>query len=185
MPLPFDRYPGDGWRMLRTPDPGDGSSRRGYGYDLQRETNQTSCAFCNINLVGDYHRWLLLVVDHVLPRKECERKQLRGAPEQWWESMSNLIICCSGCNGLTVREEITWGPWEDWSVQAFVRDRNRVFEERKRLVLKRRTEEMKFFRDEVKPLKRPVPALRISGGGGGGGGGGAQPPRPPRRIVTS
>ena len=168
MPLPFDRYPGDGWRLLRPPDPGDGSSRRGYGYDLQRETNQTSCAFCNLNLIGDYNRWLLLVVDHVLPVKDCQRKGLRNAPAKWWESMSNLIICCSGCNGFTTREEVEWEPWEDWSVQAFVRQRNRVFEERKKNVLKRRTEEMKFFRAEIKSLRTPISVNRIGGGGGGG-----------------
>ncbi len=80
--------------------------------------------------------------------------------------MSNLIICCSGCNGFTTREEVEWEPWEDWSVQAFVRQRNRVFEERKKNVLKRRTEEMKFFRAEIKSLRTLISANRIGGGGG-------------------
>lgn len=94
--LPFDTYPDRGRRLLGRPKAGAGSSRTGYGLALQRMTGQSACAYCDIDLVGDYYRWLLLTVDHVVPRGEAVRL---GMSVTLYEDATNLVVACSGCNG--------------------------------------------------------------------------------------
>ena len=98
---PFDQYPNDGSEIMRKMK--GGNSRRGYGLELQILTGQTECAYCGVSLVDDFYHWLLLSVDHVIPQKESQRL---GIPIEWFDSYSNLVICCSGCNGFDNRKKL-------------------------------------------------------------------------------
>ena len=140
---PFDLYPGEGETFL--PKRSGSNSRRGYGLQLQRLTNQHRCAYCNVDLVSDYYRWLLLNVDHVIPESECIRL---GIPEEWAQSLSNQVISCSGCNlfdnryqMLDVESKSEWVPLE------FFELRNRIFKDRAEKIRHRREEEQAFFSD--------------------------------------
>ena len=90
---PFDDYPEDGIGLL--PMRKGANARHEYGLALQKLTGQTECAYCEVNLTDDFHRWLLLSVDHVIPVSKCIRL---GIPEEWAESYSNMVISCLGCN---------------------------------------------------------------------------------------
>ena len=90
---PFDQYPGDGHTLL--PQRKAANTRREDGPELQRLTGQTACAYCSVCLTDNYHHWLLMTIDHVIPTSECERL---GIPEDWSESYSNMVLACSGCN---------------------------------------------------------------------------------------
>jgi hypothetical protein len=138
---PFDIYPGDGAKLL--PKKKGGNARRGYGFELMRLTGQTCCASCDDDLVGDYHRWLLISVDHVIPVGESKRL---GIPEDIYDSYSNLVLCCLGCNGFDNRYPLcSQDPERDWRPRRFFELRNRVFVDRKERILKRRSEEINFF----------------------------------------
>ena len=94
---PFDDYPGEGYVILRTLK--GSNARREYGHWLV-ERGQSSCAYCRVSLVHSYRNWLLLTVDHVIPAKEGLRL---GIPKPWYESYSNIVLACSGCNGFQNR----------------------------------------------------------------------------------
>jgi hypothetical protein len=140
---PFDKYPEDGLKLL--PKVRGDNARHGYGLELQRLTGQTSCAYCGVNLVDDYNHWLLLTVDHVIPAGECKRL---GIPDEFRDSFSNTVICCSACNGFDDRYSIPWHePAGDWPTKRFFDLRPRVFEHRKASILARRAEEIEFFQN--------------------------------------
>ena len=150
MTQPFDRYPKNGLEILPVPS-AKSNARHGYGLELQCCTKQTSCAYCGVSLVDDYYHWLLLSVDHVIPKKECQRLNL---PKDWRESISNLVICCSACNGFDNHYKIPWDePDGSWNIDRFFQLRNRVFEDRKTRILKRHEEERKLF--QSRPWEKP------------------------------
>ena len=99
---PFDDYPEGGYTILRTRT-GD-LARQGYGHWLV-ERRQTSCAYCGISLVESYAHWLLLAVDHVIPEKEAQRLKICRS---WYDSYSNLVLACSGCNGFCNQYKVLW-----------------------------------------------------------------------------
>ena len=139
---PFDTYPGDGQTLL--PRRGGSNTRREDAPRLMRLTNQTSCAYCGVDLVGDYYRWLLTSLDHVVPAGQCKSM---GIPDEWSDSFSNLVICCSGCNGFDNRYRIPWQePAGKWTLASFFALRDRVFEERKLRIMSRRDEEVQLYK---------------------------------------
>ena len=68
--LPFDSYP-NGGRRLR-----------------------------ELDLFADYHRWLLLPVDHVVPAGVARGLEI---PAAIYEDAINLVLACAGCNGFDNR----------------------------------------------------------------------------------
>lgn len=141
---PFDSYPGD--RKSFLPKRSGGNSRHGYGLQLQQLTNQHKCAYCDVDLVSDYYRWLLLNVDHVIPESECKRL---GIPEEWAQSLSNQVISCAGCNLFENRYQLLEIESRgDWIPQEFFDLRDKVFKDRAKKIRARRKKEQVFFRSE-------------------------------------
>lgn len=138
---PFDWYPKEDTELRRPLKPGN--CRHGYGLDLQKRTGQTRCAYCGVSLVDDYYHWLLLCVDHVVPSGECRRLKI---PPELAGGLVNMVLACSGCNGfdnrLTMSDE---QPRSIWSLEDFVRLRDRFFVTRKASLAERRAVEMAAF----------------------------------------
>ena len=142
---PFDQYPGDGHKLL--PRRKAVNTRREDGPELQRLTGQTACAYCGVCLTDNYHHWLLMTIDHVIPTSECQRL---GIPDEWAESYSNMVLACSGCNGFDNRFQISWDEsTENWTLARFFALRDRVFTERTDSIRKQREEEERFFRESI------------------------------------
>ena len=137
---PFDSYPNDRAHLL--PRRTGASARREYGLELQRLTGQTECAYCEVDLTGDYYRWLLLSVDHVVPVSECRRLAI---PAEWADSYSNTVLCCSGCNGLDNRFMVEVGVHRTWTMDGFFELRDRIFVIRKDRLEAAREREVRFF----------------------------------------
>jgi hypothetical protein len=105
-------------------------------------TGETACAYCGVSLVDDYHHWLLMSVDHVVPAGEARRL---GIEPRFYEDAINLVLCCSGCNGFGNRYRNAVEPRADWSLQEFLRLRNLIFAERFASIAARRIAELAFF----------------------------------------
>ena len=142
---PFDDYPGEGYTLL--PMMRGANARREYGHWLVQQ-GQTSCAYCGVSLTEGYQFWLLLTVDHVIPKSECARL---GIPRSFGESYSNIVLACSGCNGLDNRYTIGWQqPGQAWTEEEFFTLRDRVFQEKAERKAPLRHAEIGFFEREVK-----------------------------------
>jgi hypothetical protein len=139
---PFDNFPRAGRELLGRPIAGNGSSRTGYGLSHQRITSQSGCAYCGVDLTGDYYRWLLLTVDHVVPAGEAIRL---GVPESFYQDAINLVLACSGCNGFLNRYRCDAETSLDWSLEQLVTLRDKVFEDRHKLIAARRNQEVALF----------------------------------------
>jgi 5-methylcytosine-specific restriction endonuclease McrA len=138
---PFDKYPNDGVSILQRQT--ETNARHGYGLQLQKLTGQSECAYCGVDLISDYYRWLLLSVDHVIPLSECKRL---GIPEDWAKSYSNMVISCLGCNWLDNRYEIQGHELKrTWALEQFFVLRNAVFNERKQRIQESRMKELQFY----------------------------------------
>jgi hypothetical protein len=105
-------------------------------------TGQISCAYCGADLVGDYYRWLLMAVDHVVPSGEARRL---GIPPMFYEDAINLALTCSGCNGYLNRYRLVGEPGMDWTLDQFVTLRNQIFDDRYELIKVRRKKELAMF----------------------------------------
>jgi hypothetical protein len=126
---PFDLYLHGARVPLGRPKRTD-NCRYGYGLELQQHTGQTRCAYCDVGLVADYYHWLLLSVDHVVPRGQA---LLLGISTEYTEDFINLVLCCAGCNGFTNRYVVpaTLGSaLPSWDLDRFLELRDRVFEDR-------------------------------------------------------
>jgi hypothetical protein len=139
---PFDSFPAGGRTRLGIPKPGNASCRTGYGKSLQHLTGQTGCAYCGVDLTTDYYRWLLLTVDHVVPRGYAETA---GIPRELIEDAFNLVIACSGCNGFTNRYRWSGETPTEWTDVAFADFRDLVFLERRAAIELRREREVALF----------------------------------------
>lgn len=138
---PFDDYPGEGRAILRKM--GGTSARREDGLWLMDHASQSMCAYCGVNLVDDYYRWLLLNVDHVIPVGECRRL---GVPAEWHHSFANAVLACSGCNMFDNRYTVSGErPREVWTESDFTDLRDRVFQERVARISSRHEDERRFF----------------------------------------
>lgn len=93
-PLPFERYPANGRKLLGRPALGDGTCRRGYGPSVFAECGM-ACAYCGREMGGSYESWLDISIDHVVPRETVERLDW---PRDWIEDIANLVTCCRACN---------------------------------------------------------------------------------------
>lgn len=138
----FDRYPLGGRVLLGRPKYLTGACRSGYGLDLQRMTGESTCAYCGVSLVSDYHRWLMLSIDHVLPAGEARRV---GIDARFSEDATNLVVCCSGCNGFGNRYRSAAELQSAWTLEEFLALRDRIFAERSERIAARRATEMAFF----------------------------------------
>ena len=143
---PFDDYPGGGYTILRKM--GRTNARREDGLWLMNHANQDRCVYCGVSLVDDYHHWLLLNVDHVIPVSECKRLHI---PEEWHHSFTNAVLACFGCNLFDNRYAITWQqPKRVWTESEFTSLRDKVLEERTWRIRNRRKEEVSFYEHKVK-----------------------------------
>jgi hypothetical protein len=139
--FPFDQYPYDGVNPL--PKHSETNARHGYGLELQKITGQNYCVYCGISLVDNYYHWLLLSVDHVIPISECKRLEI---PEIWAKSYSNLVLCCSGCNGFDNRYKLDVSQYNmNWTFKEFCNLRNKVFQERQERIQYCRNKELQFY----------------------------------------
>ncbi len=141
---PFDDYPDKGRRLLGQPRR-QGNCRHGYGLDLQKHAGATLCAYCGMSLVDDYHHWLLMCVDHVIPLSQAAELQI---PDKYSKDLVNCVLACSGCNTLDNRYRVP----EEWTknlrpgeLDDLLALRDRVFEDRNQRVAERRRKEMAFF----------------------------------------
>lgn len=110
-----------------------------------------------MSLVDDYHHWLLMSVDHVVPSAEARRV---GIDPRFYEDAINLVLCCAGCNGFGNRYRAHVGPRAIWTLDEFLSLRDSIFEDRSDRIAKRRAVEIAFF--ESRPwesLKSKTPVV--------------------------
>lgn len=138
--IPFDSYPERGQILLGKLT--GANCRHEYGLKLQRLTGQTMCAYCHINLIDDYYHWLLLSVDHVIPKGEAQRLNI---PPRLFDDAINAVLCCIGCNQLGNRVRLPFEPRSHWDLQAFVGLRNDAFTYRFEVIAMLRAKELQFF----------------------------------------
>jgi hypothetical protein len=149
---PFDDYPDSGRKLFGRPSTG-GNCRTGYGLALQQMTGISVCAYCGVDLTGDYYRWLLMNVDHVVPAAEA---RLLGILVSFFEDAINKVLACSGCNGFPNRYKLEVKRLTNWSKDQFIVLRDRVFEDRQAAIASRRQTEMDAF--AARPWALPVPS---------------------------
>jgi hypothetical protein len=140
--LPFHRYPHEGKQLLGKI--AGANARREYGLKLFRLTGIGTCAYCGLDLTGDYHHWLLLCVDHVVPVSVARQLEIST---DFYSDAINMVLSCSGCNGFGNRYRYT-PPDIDHrigSVEEFVELRDLIFAERSQLISLRRVDEETFF----------------------------------------
>lgn len=141
--LPFANYPDQG-RKLLGPVSG-GNCRYGYGLKFQRLTRQDHCAYCGLDLVSTYENWLTMALDHVIPDNVCKSM---GVSEEWNQDYSNRVLCCTACNTFGNRYKPTSVKIPK-TLEEFYDLRDKIFAERKALILERHKKEHLFF--ETKP----------------------------------
>ena len=94
-----------------------------------------------MDLTHNYYTWLLLGVDHVIPQRQAPEL---GIPEDWYKHFTNLVMCCSGSNGIGNRYQVQAEPHQ-WTSQEFYELRDRAYREKYVLIAQRREKEMAFF----------------------------------------
>ena len=141
--LPFDMFSGRGRQRLGAP-PNWSNSRHGCGLAVMQKTGQHRCAYCGVDLTHDYYSWLLLNVDHVVPKAMWDRL---GIPNELGDDFSNLALACSGCNPFCNRDDYPEEamPVGGWTDEVFFALRDRVFQKRYARIAERRMREMRFF----------------------------------------
>jgi hypothetical protein len=154
---PFIRYPRQGRELLGRPRDTTGACRSGYGLGLQRLTGQTTCAYCGLSLVDTYNHWLLLSVDHVVPRGEAMRL---GVVATLYEDAINLVLCCTGCNGFGNRYRCDALPRDSWTLADFLALRDHVFVDRLQRIASRRNQEEALFASRPWETSRPTSHMR-------------------------
>jgi hypothetical protein len=138
--MPFDAYPHRGRRPIgrRTGT----NCRHEYGLRLQRLIGLNKCAYCNLSLVDTYDHWLMMAVDHVVPVRPGEAL---GITSDWLEDYWNTVLCCSACSAFGSAFQL----WPDVTCpddgEQFLALRDRVFAERKKIVLLSHEQELTFF----------------------------------------
>ena len=142
--LPFAAYPGGGREQLKR-RPG-WNTRHSDAPEFMRLTRMTSCAYCGTSLTARFEDWLTTALDHVVPVSVC--KSLKIDPAWVW-NYSNTVLTCGACNGFCNR----YRPEVDCSAPTTLAEfydlRDRIFRERRKLIVARRAQERVFF--ETKP----------------------------------
>lgn len=156
---PFDSFPDGGKKRLGIPKPGNASCRTGYGKSVQHLTGQTACAYCGVDLTTDYYRWLLLTVDHVVPRGVGTTAEI---PTEFIEDAFNLVIACGGCNGFANHYKWKGEIPPEWTDETFMELRDRIFQERKQAIEIRREKELALF--ATRPWEPAAPNPPVTNG---------------------
>jgi len=135
--LPFAYYPGGGEELL-------GRSRGSsflweYGYEYVKVTNPVlACVYCSFNGSQRHLRGCdpltLLRLDHVIPWRRAEKARI---PAEWFNDFSSHVLACKTCNSLCNRYNPLILPMRPWTLNAFFRLRDRIFLERRKLILER------------------------------------------------
>lgn len=133
--LPFTRYEGGGRIPLGPPDrwgnaPRTGSARTGYGLPAVQHSDGR-CAYCRIDLSSSYEAWLNLSLEHVVPQGSRQSPSIDPA---WLGDLANCVLCCRACNEFLngYRAPAGASTWDE-----FIELRDRVFVEKRDLVLRR------------------------------------------------
>lgn len=129
---PFDDYPGAGRDLLGRV--GGANCRHEYGLRFVRKTGQTKCAYCGVDFAGSYETWLTMALDHVVPTSVC---RALGIKDKWADDCINKVLTCSACNSFRNRYSLPDEPPIGEDLTAFLDLRDRVFAERKALILER------------------------------------------------
>jgi hypothetical protein len=140
--VPFDSYP-KGCRETLGLVRGS-NAKHGYGLKLMRLTGQRCCAYCGTDLTATYEAWLTLVVDHVVPVAVCKSSQIR---EEWCWDYSNMVLACAACNGFCNRYRPLFPLAPVDTLAAFYDLRDKIFEERRKVIAARHKEERSFFNE--------------------------------------
>ncbi len=146
---PFDSYPHEGKVLLGRLS--GSNSRKGYGFRFMQITRQTTCAYCDFDLVISFENWLQLVLDHVVPKGVCKGFSLRN---DWTEDCINRVLACAACNGFDNRYKPPTLTECPVSLEAFCQLRDEIFEDRKARVAECRKKEREFF--ERRPWEQRV-----------------------------
>jgi hypothetical protein len=142
--LPFTAYPGGGRELLKR-RPGF-NTRHADGPEFMRITGANRCAYCGLDFTASFENWLTMVLDHVVPQSVCKDM---GIDPSWVWNYSNAVLACSACNGFCNRYKPTENCSESMSLSGFYDLRDRIFVERRNLILPRREKERADF--ESKP----------------------------------
>jgi len=147
--LPFTRYEGGGRALLGKPRQGDMTARHGYGPPVFEQCGY-ACVYCGLDMAASFEGWLQLSVDHVIPHQMTKP----GYPAALVEDITNLVTCCRACNDFGNRYTVN-AP-APASEAEFYDLRDKVFAERKAMILRRREEERAYYLDLVDPLDNRV-----------------------------
>ena len=136
--LPFPLYEGGGRKPLGKPKQGDMTARHGYGPPVFKQCGYT-CVYCGLDMAASFENWLQLSVDHVVPRQMKDA----GFDPALVEDVTNLVTCCRACNDFGNRYTVSGEP--PATTDAFYDLRDRVFTERKAMILAKRDQERAIF----------------------------------------
>ncbi|MBU1938014.1 hypothetical protein KKG05_11495 [bacterium] len=138
-----------------------GNARHGYGYRLFTEfVVEPRCAYCGLNFMEPYENWLLLTVDHVIPRGLVQRNgrwaslENIGQLTDWIHDAANCVICCSACNGFHLNilpdDENLNNPPKNW--EEFREMRDRIFLKKQHHAIRRHRQERDYWNKKWRRL---------------------------------
>ena len=137
---PFASYPDSGRALLGRVK--GANCRHEYGLQFMRKTEQTCCAFCGLDFAASYQNWLQMALDHVVPTRTGTVKCI---PAEWLDDSSNKVLACAACNGFRNRYRLSESEVCPTTLDGFYDLRDRVFAERKALVMESHEWERTFF----------------------------------------
>ena len=138
--IPFDTYPHGGRKLLGRM--AGGNCRHEYGLRFQKLARVDECAYCAMSLVDTYQQWLMMSVDHVVPTRAG---QAFGVADDWLADYLNIVLCCSACNGFGNRYKLVRDVVSPANLDEFCSLRDRVFSDRKKLILLSHEKERAFY----------------------------------------
>jgi hypothetical protein len=142
--LPFDTYPRGGREPIgRRP----GSNTRHHDApEFMKLTGVTSCAYCGLDFTASFDNWLSMTFDHVVPQSVCKNL---GIVIGLVQDYSNHVLACAACNGYCNRYKPEESCAAPLTPTEFYNLRDKIFLERRNLILPAREAEKKFF--DAKP----------------------------------
>ena len=127
---PFDCYPGGGYE-LENPSPAGGGQACEGGVEAVLHCCGWECAYCGMDLRNRYETWLMVTVDHVVPRSAtCAGIQLA-----WLDNLANQVTCCSACKSFVSRIQVREPVPR--TLEAFFELRDQLFERKTVYALRR------------------------------------------------
>ncbi len=144
-PSVFNSYPALESELLQPAWKGS-NCRHEYGWDHIRLTKQDRCAYCEkVYFLKELKDWFTMALDHVIPVSVCKSLEIDMT---WCRSTANAVLACSTCNTLCNRYVPLTLPQKPESFQEFLKLRNAIFLERKRLIQDAQSREEKVFREQ-------------------------------------